>query len=199
MRRHVPIRSGLLILSLALGACAAVPPSSDGLRYTPPVARGALQPIDLPGATTAESLAIVAARLRAAGFRGVSTDRRQARVTARSSDAALVDCGTFTQTAFGNTARFPANAPRAVLFSADVPGGIVTREVQVTSDVTVALDGAGSARIATAHEVRTSQSVAGQTRGSRDVTRFGGDATGAMADGVVCTGSRVLADVLTRG
>jgi hypothetical protein len=199
MRRHIPIRYSLLVLSLALGACAVVPPSSDGLRYVPPAARGAMPPVDLPGATTAESLAIVAARLRAAGFQGVSIDSRRGRVTARSSDPALVDCGTFIQTARGNTARFPANALRAVLFSADVPGGIVTREVRVSSDVTVALNGAGSARVATAHEVRSSQSFVGQTSGSRDATRFGGDATGTMADGVVCTGSRVVADVLKRG
>ncbi len=199
MRRHVAIRSGLLSISLALGACAAVPPAPDGLRYVAPAARGALPPVDLPGATTAESLAVVAARLRAAGFEGVSTDSRRDRVTARSSDPALVDCGTFIQTAQGNVARFPANAPRSVLFGADVPGGIVTRDMRVRSDVTVTLNGAGSAQIATVHEVRASQSPVVPGRAWRETARFDGNGTGSVADGVVCTGARGVADALTRG
>jgi hypothetical protein len=187
MRGLVP--SCLLSLTLALAACGDTTPS-NGLGYVPPAARGALAPIDLPGATTGESLAIVAARLRAAGFQGVTTDRGRSVVTAQSSDTALVECGTFVQTAKGNTTRFPANAPRSVLFSDEVPGGILTRDMRVQTDVRVTLDGAGSARISTAHEVRASQSPVIPGAAWRDRAVFDGDATGAVADRVVCTGSR---------
>ncbi len=191
------VRSAAVVLALGLGACGPVP-SGDGLRYAPPAARGAVAPVALSGATRAENLAIVAARLRAAGFRGVATDTRRGVVTGRSTDPALVDCGVFIQTARGNTARFEANAPRSILFSDTAPGGIVTREVRATTDIAVSVDGTGGARIATVHEVRASQSpvVAGGVW--RDVARFDGDTTGAVADRVVCTGSGAVGHVLAQ-
>jgi len=194
------VRSGLAVLGLALvlSGCAARP-GGDGLRYAPPAARGALPEIALPGTSGLETLAVAATRLRAAGFQQVRTDPRKARVTARSSDAALVDCGTFTQTALGNTARFPGNAAQSVLFAPGVPGGIVTRSTQVSSEVAVALQGPGRVSVVTTHDVRARQSpvIAGQSWQER--VRFDGDSTGAVADRVVCTGSRTVLDALRGG
>ena len=193
-------RSGLAALGFALllSACAAGP-GGDGLRYTAPAPRGALPGITLPGTSAPETLAVAATRLRAAGFQQVRTDPRNARVTARSSDPALVDCGTFIQTALGNTARFPGNAAQSVLFAPGVPGGIVTRSTEVSTEVTVALLGPGRVGVATAHEVRASQSpvIAGQSW--RERVRFDGDGTGTVADRVVCTGSRSVLDALRGG
>jgi hypothetical protein len=195
MVRAVP---ALLCAALAVAGCAMAP-SGDGLRYAQPAARGALPEVALPGTSASETLAFVATRLRAAGYDMVRTDVRGARVTARTSDPASVACGTFTQTAFGNTARFPANAPQSVLFAPGVPGGIVTRSMQIATDVTVSLQGPGRVSVATLHDVRASQSpvVAGAVW--RDRVRFDGDATGAVADRVVCTGSRAVLDALRGG
>jgi hypothetical protein len=192
------VRAGpvVLCLVLAVSACGRAP-SGDGLRYAQPAPRGALPEVALPGTSASETLAFAATRLRAAGFDAVRTDVRGARVTAQSSDPALVDCGTFTQTAFGNTARFPGNAPQSVLFAPGVPGRIVTRSTLASTEVTVTLQGPGRASVATVHDVRARQSpvIAGQSW--RDRVRFDGDGTGAVADRVVCTGSRAVLGALS--
>jgi hypothetical protein len=187
-------------VALALAGCGVGPGGGDGLVYRAPAARGALPAVTLPGTSASESLAAAAVRLRAAGFTEVRTDGRGVRVTARSGDPELVDCGSFVQTALGNTARFPGNAPRAVLFVPDAPGGIVTRETTVATRVTVALDGPGRARVTTTHEVRATQAqVVGARGGAPATIRFDGDATGVLPDQVTCTGSDRIVSILAGG
>jgi hypothetical protein len=183
-------------LALILAGCTGMPGGGDGLVYDPPAARGALPAVSLPGTSASESLAAAAVRLREAGFTAVRTDARGARVTGRSTDPALVDCGTFIQTAFGNTARFAGNAPRAVLFAPDVPGGIVNRVSTAETWVTVALDAPAQARISTRHVVRAGQAEATRNAVPRDSVQFDGDATGMLPDRVVCTGSDRIADIV---
>ncbi|MCU0908437.1 MAG: hypothetical protein MUF73_13580 [Rhodobacteraceae bacterium] len=205
MPRYGPVVI-LVCAALLTAGCAGGPgagadgaPGDVRLRYGKPDPRGALPEVTLPGTSASETLAFAAERLRAAGFDAVRTDVRGARVTARSSDPAMVDCGTFTQTALGNTARFPGNAPQAVLFAPDLPGGIVTRTVRVATDVTVTLQGPGRASLSTAHEVRASQSQLVAARPWRGQVRFDGDATGTVSDGMTCTGSRAVLDILRGG
>lgn len=192
-------RCGVLCAAMLLLAACAVSPQKDGLTYQAPKAAIADAAIVMPGESSAEAVAAVATRLRAAGLRVVKADRHRGTVLARSSGSALVDCGTFTQSARGNVVRFRADAPRAVLFDFARPGNLIVREVAVSSQVKVTVGSTPpyAATPTALHDVRVrQQNVADAGKDWRAHRRFGSAQRALFPDGVSCVDNGRLASIL---
>ncbi len=197
----MPARSATLVaaLTLMLAACA-MPPEKDGLTYRAPEVRTGAGTVAVPGASRAEAVAGVAARLRAAGFRVSAANPRTGRVVARFAGQGLVDCGTFTQVARGNVASFPAHAVRAAVFDPASPGQILLRQVATSTQLTIEVEAAApfAARIGAQHEVRVSQAPVGNSpRGWQATRQFAEGATATFPDQVTCTGAGRLGSIVS--
>ncbi|GAA0310368.1 hypothetical protein [Rhodovulum strictum] len=178
-----------IALALCAGLAACVPATREGpLGYVPPAAGGvALVAQDAPDRAAATRNA--AARLRAGGLNVTSVQPGSGRISARATDASLVDCGSMVQRAHGNSARFAATAPLAILFSDSQPGGMFRREAQVDSraEVTVRADGMA---IAERHRVTLRQVSADGARVLWTQTRTFTETTDArFEDGTICVSS----------
>jgi hypothetical protein len=183
------------IAFLALTGCVIIPIGSGNLIYRPPTGTAAMRaPLEAP--TTAGATRLAAERMRAGGLKVTSISTASGRISARASDGSLVDCGTFTQTAHGNTARFPASAPLAVIFSNSHLGGFYRREARVESRVTVTA-APGSAVIAERHEVTLRRrSADGKTLLGSESRSFTGTSRAKFSDGTICMSSGRVADLL---
>ncbi|TCO72041.1 hypothetical protein [Rhodovulum euryhalinum] len=183
-----------LVLAFGLSACAMGP--GDGrLGYVAPRASDT-SGVGIEAQSPAEAARLVAERLRAGGLTVTSVRPASGRVAARASDASLVDCGSFLQRAYGNTSRFAATAPLAVVFADDQPGGMVRREARVASRVHLST-GDGSVRIAERHRVTLRQLSADGGRvlwsETRDFTESG---PVRFSDGTTCLSSGRVAALL---
>jgi hypothetical protein len=180
---------------LALAGCVIIPIGSGNLIYRPPTGTAAMRaPLEAP--TTAGATRLAAERMRAGGLRVTSVSTGAGRISARATDGSLVDCGTFIQTARGNTARFPGSAPLAVVFSNSHLGGLYRREARVDSRVTVTA-APGAAAIAERHEVTLRRrSADGKTLLGSESRSFTGTSRARFSDGTVCVSSGRVADLL---
>lgn len=174
---------GLACVLAALTGCADADVGGSGLP-TAPVGIGA-GPLD-------KAVATVASRLTAGGYRVLSTDVGAGIVTASMQSAAAIDCGTVEQTYSGQESSFPATAPKAVVFAANMPGGLVVREVAASSEVTVKVrpGTTNMALLGERHTVRISQKSANGARLIWSQTQvFDGASTVKFADGTTCASS----------
>jgi hypothetical protein len=174
---------GLACALAALSGCADVDTSGTGS----PTA-----PVGIDAGSLDQAVATVAARLTAGGYRVLSTDVGGGIVTASMQSAGALDCGTVEQTYSGQKSSFPGTAPRAVVFAANMPGGLVVREVAASSEVTVRIrpGTTNTAFLGERHSLRISQKSANGARLIWSETQvFDGESTVKFADGTICRSS----------
>ncbi len=171
-----------LFACVALAACDV--PAGNGLYVTQPTARAGTT------LTSAKSLGEIAKTLRARGYR-VSTRGGTLRVSTRSG--ALVDCGSFRQVFRGQTARFPGDAPKAILLSVNGPSNPTRRNVSVRSDAWISAgETPGRYNIRERHEVSVSYRQLATGKSSRETRRFDGSSAASFSDKTVCRSAGAL-------
>lgn len=185
-------------MSLMLAGCAGIT-QKDGLTYRAPKSAMTDTAVAVPGASQADAVASLAVRLREAGLRVVKEDRRTGTVVARVAGPALVDCGTFTQSARGNVVQFPAHAARAVLFDFAKPGNLIQREAMLSSQVKVTVASAApfTATQTATHDVRVSQrNLSDADKDWRAHGQFISGQRVLFPDGVSCVDNGRLASIV---
>ncbi|MEM9757060.1 MAG: hypothetical protein AAF914_13745 [Pseudomonadota bacterium] len=134
-------------LAVALAGCVTTGGTGNFLSYSPPVARAGAGTFTLGPTENAQT---IAADLSALGLSVTRSSRGE--VDASGRGPGLVDCGVFTQTVLGNTARFAGAAPESVVFTDPVTLDLYVRRVSVRSEVWVNIAG-GTATVNERHRV----------------------------------------------
>ena len=184
---------GLAVALSALAGCTDIDTPSSNPGSAPNA------PVDLGAGSLDQAVAKVTARLTAGGYRVLSTDAGAGIVTAATGAAAAIDCGTIRQTYNGTQGAFAGTAGRAVVFAANMPGGLVLREVETSSRVTVRVQAGktNTALIGERHKVQISQHTA---NGSRlvwtETQEFDGQSRVRFADGTTCGSSGAIRKIL---
>jgi hypothetical protein len=197
VRRRAGLAGGLLATSLVLAACGLATSMGDAIAYAPPApaVAGPLV-VQVPG-DRGQALRSIAADLRRAGFEINDQKPTNGYLRARSGRLDLLDCGVLTQTARGAVARIDGAAPLAAIFDSGVEGGVLRREVRVTTEV-IATVGAEDPQTVTLDERQTvtlrKLTAGGDTVLSSQTLETKNGGSMAFSDGTTCTSSGKLAD-----
>jgi hypothetical protein len=182
-------RLTMIALCIGLSACVDTTGQQPGLFYRPPTASGQTA---IP---TTKSPVDIAQILLDAGLGTVRSDATS--VTLSSTDARLIDCGTFVQVAMGNRAEFPANAPSAVLMEGFATPGLIQRGIASRSTVRLVRQSDGSGYVVSeSHEVTCRyEAVATGARSSFSVN-FDATSVGEFANKTSCRSSGFVGSLL---
>lgn len=164
------------------------PPKSLAFSNTPQAGR--VTQINLGAGTSARS---VASRLKALGFRSIDTESGV--VTAATTNPEFVDCGTISQTAFGNRARFDGTAPLSVIYTDQNTGAFMAREFSVETHVQVRVEGR-KAWVTESHDVEIAWVDPNSRRRAKQKITVTTGSLAKFADGTICSTSNRIAKQL---
>src|SRR6056297_3243613 len=171
---YQPLLSSVLLgAALVVSGCAATGPS-----FSSPDVRGT----DVARLGPVSSVSTVASQLAALGLSETRRGPSFVEALGNGAAAGLIDCGTITQSAFGNTTETPAVAPTMVVYTEVEPPRLVVREFEAESVVQVSLSGE-VARLNEQHTITVSWENSEGDGRSRERRTVGIGEVAAFSDG----------------